>query len=97
MAQEMPQQPQAPQEQGSGNLVQQLVLQINKMLSQLGQVVQQSGVVDDSGLQKFAGVLNGFQDFVENDLGAPADQQKEMPMKGNAPMETMGKPAKQAL
>lgn len=92
MAEEMAQ----PQAEG-GNMAQQLVVQINKMLSQLGQVLDQSGVVDDSGLQKYASILSGFQDFVENDLGAPADEKEEMPMKGNAPMETMGKPAKPAL
>lgn len=86
-----------PQAQGQG-LAQKLVVQINQMLSQLGQVLDQSGVVDPEGLQKYAQVLGGFQDFVENDLGAPADEEpQEIPMKGNAPMETMGKPAKPAL
>ena len=102
MAQEMPMPAQgAPQ--GGGDmpgLAQKIVVQIDKMLQQLGQALDQAGIAPES-MDKYGQIVSAFQDFISSDLGGQEpgepphpEAQPEVPL---APMETMGKPSKQAL
>jgi len=102
MAQEMPM-PAEGAQQGGGDmpgLAQKIVVQIDKMLQQLGSALGQAGLPAESQ-DKLAQIIGAYQDFVSKDLGGQEpgepphpEAQPEVPL---APMETMGKPSKQAL
>ncbi len=99
MAQEMPMPAQgAPQ--GGGDmpgLAQKIVVQVDKMLQQLGEALGQAGLPPESQ-DKLGQIIASYQDFVASDLGGQEPQGEEpKPEVPLAPMETMGKPSKQAL
>lgn len=79
-------------DQGGGGATK-LVVQINQMLGQLGQMLDQAGVLDSDGAQEYAGIISSYQDFVERELGGQQGPKQEPAEPGNVPMETAGKKA----
>ncbi len=100
MAQEMPMPAQGamPAQQGDmPGLAQKIVVQIDKMLQQLGEALGQAGLPPES-MDKLGQIIAQYQDFIASDLGGEeSGEPKEEPAPALAPMETQGKPAKLAL
>ena len=83
-----PQQEQAP----AGNATQ-LLVSINEGLTQLGDIIDKSGL-SPQDKASYANLMENFMVFADN-LGQPANApSKPKGSTGNVPVETMGKPTR---